>query len=200
MSRAVSFVWLEGHLEEPVARRLLADAGLDLSTTKFKVAGGGTKFWPEVKRYNEAARHDLLFVALADLEQEPCPAAVFSRHLPRRTNSFILRLAVKMLESWLLADGERMAAFLHAPQSRIPQQPDQEEHPKRLLVELARKHAPSALKRDLVPERGLSGVVGPGYRPQMELFINNRWRPQIARHQSPSLDRALAALERAARG
>jgi len=199
MSRSVNFVWLEGQLEEPASRRLLAEVPLDASSAMFKVAGGHGKFWARARSFDAAAHTGLLIVGLADLEQEPCAGGLLAEHLPsKRAETFILRIAVRMLESWLFADRERMAAFLHAPENKLPADPDRETHPKRQLVQLARRHAPAGLRRDLVPEEGHSGIVGPGYRPRVEQFIVDRWRPQVARRRSPSLDRALAALERAA--
>lgn len=199
MSRAVHFVWLEGQLEEPAARRILAEVSLDAREATFKVAGGHGRFWARARSYNEAARSGLLLVGLADLEQVPCAGALLTQHLPEGVErGFILRLAVRMLESWLFADLERMAAFLHAPRTKLPKEPDKELHPKRQLVTLARRYSPAALRRELVPEEGHSGIVGPGYRPCIEAFIANDWRPQSARKRSPSLDRALTALERAA--
>jgi hypothetical protein len=172
---------------------------LDARHTIFKVAQGHVKFWERAKAYNQAGNHGSLFIGLADLEQHQCPAALLSKHLPnKRSANFILRIAVRMIESWLLADRERIAAFLDAPQAKVPAEPDRDPHPKHVLVRLARQHAPPALRRDLVPEEGHSGPVGPGYRPQMERFILKQWRPQVARTRSPSLDRAIKALERAA--
>ena len=199
MRKAVDFVWLEGVMEEPAARRLLAEVPLDTDRATFKVAGSNSQFWSRVPDRNASASAGLLVVALGDLEQEPCAPALLQKHLPRgRSPSFILRLAVRMLESWLLADAETMASFLGAPKSKLPRNPDRLDHPKKELVALARRHASHALRRDLVPEEGHSGVVGPGYRPRMEDFIRERWRPQKARLRSESLDHALVALEKLA--
>ena len=197
--KAVDFVWLEGVMEEPAARRLLAEVPLDAARATYKVAGGNSQFWARVPARNASANAGLLVVALADLEQEPCAGVLFDQHLPDgRAPGFILRLAVRMLESWLLADTESMARFLGAPAGKLPKNPDSLEHPKKEIVTLARRHSSQSLRRDLVPEEGHSGIVGPGYRPRMEDFILKRWRPQTARKRSPSLHRALAALERLA--
>lgn len=192
----MDFVWLEGVMEEPVARRLFAEVALDTHRAMFTVAGSNSRFWSRIPDRNASANAGLFVVAFGDLEQEPCATALFKKHLPHgRSPGFILRLAVRMLESWLLADAESMARFLGAPESKVPRNPDKLVHPKKELVTLARRHASHSLRRDLVPEEGHSGVVGPGYRPRMEDFILKRWRPQTARRRSPSLDRALAALE-----
>jgi hypothetical protein len=162
----------------------------------FKVAGSNSQFWSRVSDRNASAAAGLTVVALADLEQEPCAGALFAKHLPHgRASRFVLRLAVRMLESWLLADTDNIAKFLGAPANKIPRKPDALDHPKREIVTLARRHSPQALRRDLVPELGHTGIVGPGDRPRMEDFILTRWRPQAARKRSASLHRALVALE-----
>jgi hypothetical protein len=199
MKNQVHFVWLEGVLEESAARRLLSSVALDASQAVFKVAGSNSAFWQRVPDRNSTAKAGLKVVALADLEQEPCPCAMIQTHLPHgAVPGFVLRLAVRMLESWLLADSEKMAAFLGVPLSKMPSNPDGLDHPKRELVNLARRHSSKRLKDDLVPEEGHTGIVGKGYRPRMEEYIQKHWRPQVAARNSESLRSALAALKKLA--
>lgn len=196
MMREVHFVWLEGYLEEPAARKLLHCAALDARHAVFKVAGSNSRFWERVPDRNKTAKAGLTVFGLADLEQEPCAMKVLRKHLPDgKEPAFVLRLAVRMLESWLLADVERMAAFLGAPASKLPVNPDLLDHPKRELVNLARRYASKALKDDLVPEPGHTGIAGKGYRPRIEEFILRHWRPKVAARNSESLRRAMVALD-----
>ncbi|MBK8037408.1 MAG: hypothetical protein IPK22_09775 [Verrucomicrobiaceae bacterium] len=196
MKKSVDFVWLEGELEAAVARKLLPELSLDISNAAFGVAKGNSRFWQEISRRNASAKAGLTVVALGDLEQEPCAGQLIARHLPRGCdNKFVLRLAVRMLESWLLADSEKMAAFLHIPLSKLPIDPDNLKHPKHELVRLAQQHGTKAIRQDLVPEQGHSGIVGKGYRPRIEEFIQSHWRPRVAAKRSPSLRRAILALE-----
>ncbi len=199
MSREVDFVWLEGYLEEPVARKLLAGADLHGENTLYKVAGGTGSFWKRVIDRNESAKAGLVVVALGDLEQESCPGQVIRQHLPTGTcERFALRLAVRMLESWLLADVAAVSRYFGAPLAKIPSDPDSLTHPKLELVNLVRRYGSTAVKRDVVPETGLSGIVGKGYRPRMEEFVTDHWDPARAARNSASLRRANAALARLA--
>jgi hypothetical protein len=92
---------------------------------------------------------------------------------------------------------ERMRATpARQQQARLRHQPDLEGHPKRTLVNLARKSRSRALRDDIVPEPGMSGVVGPGYTPCLTRFIEDHWDPLQAQQHSPSLRRALDALTR----
>ena len=197
MKRKVDFVWLEGYLEENAARRLLNCVGFDTGNAVFAVAGGNGEFWKGMGRRDASAKAGLTVVALGDLEQEACPPALIRRHLPHGpAPGFVLRLAVRMLEGWLMADREQMAAFLKCPLAKVSQCPDLLEHPKKELVNLARRFGTRAIKADIVPEAGHSGLAGKGYRIRMAEFIDRRWRPREAALQSPSLQRALRALDR----
>ncbi|MBL9183811.1 MAG: hypothetical protein JNN17_16850 [Verrucomicrobiaceae bacterium] len=200
MKKQVHFVWLEGVLEEAAARKILACTGFDVEGAVFKVAGSNSTFWQRIKDRNASAEAGLVVVGFADLEQDPCAVGLIRKHLPHGVApGFVLRIAVRMLESWLMADAEKMAAFLHAPISKLPANPDEIDHPKRELVNLARRHSNRRVQEDMVPEAGHTGIVGKGYRTQMENYIEKHWRPRAAAKRSESLRRALAALENLAR-
>ncbi len=188
----------EGLLEEPVVRRMLSDLDVPAPGLRVIVKGGRAEFWEDVRRYNRAAVHLGPILGLADLESFPCPSGLIARHLPQgRHEHFILRVAERMLESWLLADGEAMAEFLRIPARALPRDPEQESHPKQALVNLARRSHIARIRDDLVPERGSKGVVGRGYVPLMTEFVEYHWRPQVAANRSESLRRAIAAIKKA---
>lgn len=196
MIRKVELIVVEGDLEVEVARKLLDKLGVEFSEDTIVNKRGRTNFWPEVRRFNEVARNLGPVFALADLEGKPCAPALFEQYLPKgRHPTFHCRLAVPMLESWLLADRERFAGFVGAPAIKIPRNPDIEANPKLTVVNLARRYASRALVMDLVPSPGSKGVEGPRYRRRMEEFVRDIWDPLAARSRSRSLDRALLALE-----
>lgn len=179
---------VEGHMESVFLPVVLDQIGrADLQPT-IRDAGGGNKFWPMARRYNEAGKHTMV-IGLADLEQAACAPALLAAKLPRKSAGFHLRLAVRMLESWLLADRHSMAAFLKVPIAAIPVEPDSVHHPKRTLVDIARRSTSRAVRDALVPDDS-GGIVGPEYVPAMSEFITDRWQAATARTASPSLERA----------
>lgn len=197
MKRVVQLVVAEGALEIPVAKRLLKEVGIDFSSAHFIDKGGRTRFWPSLQKLHAACASIGTIFALGDLEGERCAPALIKKHVKEPLHrAFVVRIAERMLEAWLLADAERIAAFLNAPVAKIPAQPDREHQPKRVIVNLARQYGTRALVEDLVPEAGLSGIVGPGYTLRMHDFIERSWRPTAAQNRSPSLARALRALAR----
>jgi len=186
----------EGQLEVPVVQKVFDVFGIEHEETRFVPKGGGNAFWRDVVKYNKAARHVGPVLGIADLERSPCPGGLIVQHLPHgRHPSFVLRIAVRMLEAWLLADRQAISSFLRVPAGRIPNDPDNLPHAKQYLVNLARHSRKRQIVEDIVPPQGSEGVVGRGYAPQMTNFIRTAWRPTIASVNSNSLRRALAAIQ-----
>jgi hypothetical protein len=191
-----TLVVTEGLLEEPAARKLFGALGVAHQETRFIVKGGKDAFWRDAAKYNQAARHAGPVLGVADLESEPCPSGLIARHLPHgREPSFLIRIAERTLEAWLLADRHSIARFLGVPVGRTPKDPEVLQHPKRFIVDLARRSSRRAIVQDVVPGTGSSGVVGRGYASQMTQFIRSAWRPREASANSESLRRAIAAIE-----
>jgi hypothetical protein len=178
------------------ARKLLfaldcADPNLIINT-----ADGGEQFWLKVEKYNQASKRFGPTLGLVDLESAKCPSQLILRNLPIREPDFLLRIAVRMLEAWLLADDGNLADFLRVRKTRIPSAPDEEIDPKRTIVNLARDSSSREIRDDLVPPEGITHRVGKGYSARMADFIQNHWEPLSAAKQSPSLERAIAAIRR----
>jgi hypothetical protein len=176
----------EGALDLAVARKLLAEGGVPSESARFLDMRGGAAFWSNAPRYEQAARHGLRVLGIRDLESAACPGALLPAHIPvQPAPGFVLRIAVRMLESWLLADAAAIAGYLRVSTARVPDKPDSVAHPKRTLIDLARNSASRAIREDLVPPGATGGIAG-------------HWSPQRARTRSESLHRGLAAIERLA--
>ena len=162
----------------------------------------------EVKRGRGNVQRELgAYAALAqvmpvvvgvDLDSDNCAPALLGNwgRLPPQAG-FLLRVAVREIEAWVLADQRRVGSFIGAAPNEVPKRPDQLADPKRSLLELARAHASSELKSDLVPRNydALYPRIGRAYNLRLCAFVTSRWRPHVARERSPSLERALVALE-----
>lgn len=178
---------VEGYMESvflPVVLDQIGRADLTLNIRN----AGGSKFWDIAARYNEAGKH-IDVMGLADLEQAPCASSLLASKLTYKSPRFHLRLAVRMLESWLLADRQSMARFLKVPISALPTSPDDDAHAKRLLISIARKSTSRAIRDALVPDDS-GGIVGSDYAATMSKFIEQHWRVSAARKHSPSLEKA----------
>ena len=179
---------VEGHMEAVFLPVLLDQIGRADLQPNIRNAGGGSRFWPIARRYNKAGLHTPV-IGLADLEQAPCASAFLAEHLPLKSQGFHLRLAVRMLESWLIADRRSLAGFLKVPIAAIPDDPDAQAHPKRKLVDIVRRSTSRAIRDALIPVDS-GGIVGPDYVATMCGFIQENWQAAAARQASPSLERA----------
>jgi hypothetical protein len=63
------------------------------------------------------------------------------------------------------------------------------------LVNLARASRKRTIRMNLVPKPGSTAKVGPAYNKHLCEFVQNQWDPLLARSSSPSLERAVKAIE-----
>lgn len=113
------------------------------------------------------------------------------------TDRFIFIVAVKEIESWLLADNESLSKWSNIPKNKILLNPDEIGDIKQHLLNLIAKHGRKELKRDLLPStRCSTSKVGIGYNSQLIHFVESYWNPEVARSRSSSLENALNILEK----
>jgi hypothetical protein len=178
---------VEGHLDGCLLRVLWAQLGHDPQDLVIRDARG-SGFWDEVNRYNAAARHQWV-IGLGDLEQSRCASEALHRIKGGLHPNFKLRLSVRMLESWLLADRAALADFLGVPVALIPANPDQEPHPKRCIGQISARSRKRRIRETMAPA-GTGAAVGAEYTPVIKEFIAQAWSMQRAVARSPSLARA----------
>lgn len=109
-----------------------------------------------------------------------------------------LRIAVREVEAWLLADRERFATFLGGAAGALPVSPEAEPDPKHSVVVVARRSKRRALREDIVPRPGSGRREGPGYASRMIEFVLDKkrgWRPEVAALRAESLRRCITALQ-----
>ena len=187
----------EGLLDACAARRVLHSLGVQIDPARCLDKGGKVGFWRDAKKYENMSRNDGLVFALTDLDLAPCASGLIQGKLGHTPfHRFILRIAAQQLESWLLADAPRIARYLQVPNNTVPRNPDGIQNPKQALVNVARGSRSRDIRSDMVPEAGMSAVVGKNYTRQMERFIERHWQPLDAAAESPSLTRAIAAVKR----
>jgi hypothetical protein len=186
----------EGTLDEAVLRRMLQRAS---SAYCFGVCHGkrGKGFLQQnAHRFNLAARN-VPFAIIADLDREPCAPQLIQSWLPNgRNTGLLLRIAVREVEAWLMADRANLASFLGIRQDLVPAYPDTCADPKAALVEMAKRSRKRWVKEDIVPAVNSTARVGKNYLGRMVDYVNRHWRLNAAtRARSPSLDTAMAAFE-----
>jgi hypothetical protein len=192
-------IGVEGPTDAAVARRLLAEVGLEPGSV-FSDHGGKSVVDTRLARWNEAARRSPWFV-LRDLDRDAeCAPELVARLLPAPAPGMCFRIAVREVDAWLLGDRRAAARWLGVSASMLPLLPEAEPDPKQALINFARRSSLADVRRDLVPRPGSSAGVGRGYLAQVVHFVQSSWRPQVAAENCPSLRACLAALRRHAAG
>jgi hypothetical protein len=183
---------VEGLLDEVVIRRLVHEAGGSLGP--FHGMRGKQFLRARIAGYNRAAMR-APWVVLIDLDDESdCAVPLREQWLPLAAPGMRLRVAVRAIEAWLLADREAIAAFLGVPISRVQSPTEAYDDPKRAVVDLARRSARREIRAGIVPRHGSGREVGPEYVSRMSEFAFGPWRPDVAETQADSLRRCRARV------
>lgn len=136
---------------------------------------------------------------LTDLDTEEC-ACVLIRDwfgIPQSDEVYlppqcIFRVAVREVESWILADHKAWAKYIGIPAANFSTQPDQLDDPKEHLLSVIRRKGTKKIHREMLPQG--AAHIGPRYNEVLCDFVGGAWIPERAAKRSPSLDRAIKAL------
>lgn len=135
------------------------------------------------------------FLIATDLDNYPCPSGLISDWLFRpRHHNFLIRIAVREAEAWILADREGFARFLGIGVTKVPGNVESLQDPKAELIRLARQSRSRSLQEDICPRAGSTSKVGPNYNSRLGAFVNADWDASVARMNSRSLDGAIRCL------
>jgi hypothetical protein len=183
----------EDLLSEAVAEKLVA------TFTKFQILErlgkkGNGHLKKNLKCYIEIARHTPLLL-LTDLDQANCAPGLVSDWLGNSniapSNNFLFRVAVREVESWLLADHTNCSKLFDA--KKLPPNPDHLPHPKKTLLSHANRSNRS-VRSDLVYKVGSVLTQGLGYNAKLRQFVFENWNPHFAMKNSPSLSKTCNRL------
>ena len=194
----MSFVNLavEGDTDVPVAERLIGLLGLEPHAV---VTGpGAPNLDARIPEFNRSGEH-VNWLILRDLDHDAsCPAELVLHLLGGRAMArrVALRVPVRAVESWLLADRESFAREFSVALRQVPEDPDSLADPKRQLIDICRRSRRADVRRGMIPRQGSGRSVGPEYVTRIVAFARFVWNPERAAEASQSLRKALAALRR----
>ncbi|SRR5579884_1235643 len=184
---------VEGDVDEAVLTKLAESCGISIRSVFGRMGKGAV--CKRLDAYNRAAAH-APWIVLLDLDDDAsCAPERVSRLLPCRHRNLCFRIAVRAIESWLLADRNGFASYFGLRPAEVPQSTDLLSDPKSKVVDLARRSRKSEIRRELVPRPGSKKPVGPAYSSRMMEFALYHWDPDVAAASSESLRKCRLAME-----
>ena len=195
---------VEDELGEQMLRVLLAQSGRGFQIGVVRGKQGSGYLKKNLLAFNNAAKGVAYFI-FTDLDDKPCASVLIEdwfncsvADFPKyRTQNLLFQIAVREVESWIMADREAFAAFLGIAVSKIPVQTDSIPNPKEFLLGLAKKSRKRSLRDDLVPLPGDHRNTGPDYNGRLADFLHSgSWRAKVAESHSLSLARTRKKLAR----
>jgi hypothetical protein len=182
----------EDELSEVILLRVLADLNRYAVGTAYRRGGSGY-LRRTIHGWNSAAK-GVPFIVLTDLDAAECPARLVNEWLQTQAHpNLLFRIAVREVESWLLADPANLSEFLGVKMV-APTITDAIADPKAAIIDLARKSRSRTIRDRIVPRKGSTAKHGPDYNGCLGWFVRKRWDIDTAKTNSPSLARTLDRL------
>jgi hypothetical protein len=164
----------EGMIDAAVARRLICHVGAEPGLER--PAHGKHKLDPNISRYRRAATHGHPWLILRDLDRDAaCASELMERLGIENTFDFCFRIAVREIESWLIADRYNLSQLLRIPVGKIESDPENLSNPKRHIIDLARSSRSRSIRDALVPDERAGQEQGPEYAALITHFARSDW-------------------------
>jgi hypothetical protein len=192
----IIYIAVEGKIDEDILSVIFAQYPT-IRVQQCLAKNGKRTLEKNLEKYNQIAQRYPVLV-LIDLDQEDCPVTYLQRISPTaKHEQLIIRISVRELEAWLLADRNNFAKFINAPVNKIPYPPDDCPQPKEAILNLVKQYTKNKnLRGDILPEDKTTHKPGRAYGDRLFEFALRHWHIPTARLHSPSLDRALRAVEK----
>ncbi|CAJ0708618.1 hypothetical protein LMG19089_04715 [Ralstonia edaphis] len=197
MTQPIEFmVVVEDVLTGSVAKRLVDRCG---SRAKIHdpvvVMNGFGNIKKNIQRCINAS-HIFPHIVITDLDSYKCPAALRrdwrADNLP---DTVLFSVAIREVESWLLADSRAISRYLQVPENKIPPAPEEAQDPKQVLINLARRSRSRIIREEIPSQDDSKSQQGVLYNQHMTAFVNAEWEIERAMERSPSLKRIALRLE-----
>jgi hypothetical protein len=192
MPNIVFYTACEGLPDAAVIRRIVQYCNHDMLEPI--IAKGKSDLDQRLRKYNIASAHEYWFI-VRDLDNDkPCAPDLVSDLLPARMPKMKLRVAVRSIESWLMADRISFSTYFAVPRNKVPYNPETIESPKQFMLNLIARSRRQDIKEDMLPRVGSLRREGPAYAGRLADFASRQWDIGRAALNSRSLARAVACL------
>ena len=189
------FLVAEDDLGLTLGRRLIREHAA-LNVWRETNAQGYGAIKRDILKYDAMARNGCPVLALTDLDDRACCRALLDEWLGANHGihqDLLLRICIREVEAWLMADPAPVARLLRLPVTRIPAQPETLADPKQIFLDLA-KSAPAKVRKSLRPQACSSARIGPEYNELLCPLLATEWNIDKAAERAPSLAKARQRL------
>jgi hypothetical protein len=192
------YLAVEDELSRSVGERLIRESwGTQTTITHLGGTGNG-QLKIKLPTYISIAQRDN-FLLLTDLDKIQCAPSLVEQWLSGRSlpEKFLFRIAVREVESWLMADRMGFAEYVNVQVKSVSRNPDTLDDPKASLIELVKSGKHSHLKTEIVPLKNVRAKQGLGYNQALRPFVESHWSIERAVKNSDSLKRTFCRLSQA---
>ena len=184
----------EDVLSEAVGKRLLIDAGYHIDPSPILRKNGFGYLRSKMDSWCEIAQRKPILL-ITDLDTASCPVDLRATWIGNRkpTKNLVLRVAVREIEAWLMADHLAFRTLI-GKRGTLPPNPDLLPDPKQYLLRLVEKQASREIREDMVANVRAIASQGIGYNSRLSQFATTLWNPERAGTRSKSLQKARSRI------
>lgn len=185
----------EDDLSEVVLKKIINEVLRDYRVHTSLGKSGFGYLKQKISNFNKMADH-MPVIVLADLDRALSRDALFDSWLPgAKSERLIFSVAVREIESWVLADADSFSEFFGVSKALVPRDPDKLEKAKLKLLEIVARSTRRSIRDEVLPKKGSSSPVGLGYNDHLCRYVLNAWNLKRASDSSQSLSFAVGQLE-----
>lgn len=180
----------EDVLSEAVGKRLLIDAGYHIDPSPILRKNGFGYLRSKMDSWCEMAQRKPILL-ITDLDTASCPVDLRAAWIGNRkpTENLVLRIAVREIEAWLMADHLAFRTLI-GNRGTLSPNPDLLPDPKQSLLRLVERQASREIREDMVANASAIASQGIGYNYRLSQFVATVWNPERAGMRSKSLQKA----------
>lgn len=188
---------VEDDLSEFVLRRVLSERSVQYNVRRVLKKGGFGYLKKQCRAFNNLAQSCPVLL-LTDLDQSSCPTELIKDWISFQMHPrFLMRVAVREIEAWLLAHESALRKFLKVRGSAGFRNPELLPDPKASLLSLAAS-SPTRRLREALTRTNSDGNLrqGPAYNTTLAEFLNTLPCMTRTMKRCASFERMLRALDR----
>lgn len=194
MCKSLSLV-VEDALSDSALRIILKTIAPEIHIAATHGLQGNSYIRRKISSFNKASRGQA-FLVLADLDNGVCPSQLIEDWLPEpKETNLLFRIAVREVETWLMADKQGMANFLSIPVNHLRDDVENIPSPKEFLMNAARRSSNRTIREDIPPRLNSTAKTGPDYNGTLIRFAGEHWNISNAKNNSASLRRAIVCIQ-----